>query len=105
MAKENFLDNIRDNLNGQPGQPMLLGVCKVLAKRLGTEPWSVRAVFIVLTLLATGPMLVAYVLSGLLLDETSERTRGIFKGLFQLLRDTVEKALNLISGAVNGSQR
>ena len=105
MANDNILHSIRDNLNGQPGQPMLLGVCKTLATRLHVAPWTVRAACIAMTLLATAPMLVAYVLCGLLLDETSERTRGIFQGLFLLLRDTVEKLLNLVSGAINGSQR
>jgi len=31
------------------------------------------------------------VLLGLFLDETAERTRGIFQGLFMVLRDAVDR--------------
>ena len=34
MQDETFFDSIKRNLNGQPGQPIVLGVCKTLAARL-----------------------------------------------------------------------
>ena len=31
MREETFFDSIKRNLNGEPGQPIVLGVCKTLA--------------------------------------------------------------------------
>ena len=93
MKSEELLDSVRENLNGRPGQPMVLGVCRTLAERISQEPWIVRAAAIVLALLWTGPALAAYVLLGVALPETGERTRGVFKGLFIWLQECVEKVL------------
>lgn len=89
-----MFESIRENLNGRPGHPMLFGVCRTLAARSGMEPWLLRAVAILLVLFFTFPAVVAYVLLGLFLDETSDRTRGIFQGLFLTLREAVDKVVD-----------
>ncbi len=94
MAQNDFLDNVRENLNGRPGQPMLFGVCQTLAAKSGMEPWLVRVAAILLVLFFMGPTVVAYVLLGLFMDETAERTRGIFQGLFLTLQEGVEKVVD-----------
>lgn len=91
---KDVLESIRENLNGRPGQPMLFGVCRTLAERCGQEAWIFRAAAMVLLLFATMPTVVAYLLLGLFLDETSARTRGIFEGLFLTLREVVEKVVD-----------
>lgn len=97
MAQNDFLDSVRDNLNGRPGQPMLFGVCRTLAEKFGMETWLVRVAAIVLGVFFTGPTVVAYILFGLFMDETAERTRGIFQGLFLTLQEAVEKVVDGIS--------
>ncbi len=94
MAQNDFLDSVRDNLNGRPGQPMLFGVCQTLAAKSGMEPWLVRVAAILLVLFFMGPTVVAYVLLGLFMDETADRTRGIFQGLFLTLQEGVEKIVD-----------
>jgi phage shock protein PspC (stress-responsive transcriptional regulator) len=94
MAQNDFLDSVRDNLNGQPGQPMLFGVCRTLADKTGAEPWVVRGLALVLLAVFTGATAVAYILLGLFLDETADRTRGIFQGLFMTLREGVDKVVD-----------
>lgn len=94
MAQNDFLDSVRDNLNGRPGQPMLFGVCRTLADKTGVEPWLVRVLALVLLVLFTGFTVVAYVLLGLFMDETADRTRGIFQGLFMILREAVERLVD-----------
>lgn len=96
MASNEFLDSVRDNLNGRPGQPLLLGVCGVLAKKLGVEPWLTRAGAIILALFFTTLVPIAYVVLGLVMDETADRTRGIFKGLFIAIQEGVEKVLDAV---------
>lgn len=93
MAQNDFLDSVRDNLNGRPGQPMLFGVCRTLADKTGLEAWLVRVAAILLVLFFTGPTVVAYILLGLFMDETADRTRGIFQGLFLTLQEGVEKVV------------
>jgi phage shock protein PspC (stress-responsive transcriptional regulator) len=94
MAQNDFLDSVRDNLNGRPGQPMLFGVCRTLAEKSGLEAWLVRVAAILLVLFFTGPTVVAYILLGLFMDETADRTRGIFQGLFLTLQEGVEKVVD-----------
>ena len=74
-------DQIRDNLNGRDGQPIVFGVCVTLAKRLGVETWITRAIAIVATLFFTFVTAALYILLGFLLSETNERTTGFFRGL------------------------
>jgi phage shock protein PspC (stress-responsive transcriptional regulator) len=105
MASNEFLDSVQKNLNGRPGQPLLLGVCGVLAKKLGTEPWVTRLGAIILVFFFQTLVPVAYVVLGLAMDETAERTRGIFKGLFIAIREGVEKLLNALGNLFNDKQR
>jgi phage shock protein PspC (stress-responsive transcriptional regulator) len=97
MAQNDFLDSVRENLNGRPGQPMLFGVCRTLAEKSGLETWLVRVAAILLVLFFTGPTAVAYILLGLFMDETADRTRGIFQGLFLTLQEGVEKVVEGVS--------
>lgn len=93
MAQNDFLDSVRENLNGRPGQPMLFGVCRTLAEKTQVETWLVRIAATLLAVFFTGPTVVAYILLGLFMDETAERTRGIFQGLFLTLQEGVERVL------------
>lgn len=81
MSTENLFESIKENLNGREGQPIVLGVCSSLATRFNQEVWIFRAVAIVLGVFFTFGALVAYVLLGLFMTETEERTKGLFKGL------------------------
>ena len=74
-------DQIRENLNGRDGQPIIFGVCVTLAKRLGIETWITRAIAILAALFFTFATVALYVLLGFLLSETNERTTGFFRGL------------------------
>ena len=91
MSTDNLFDSIKENLNGRPGQPIVFGVCNALAKRLNTETWVTRAAAIVLGVFWTFPTLVAYILLGVFLPETEERTKGVFQGLFISLREMVDR--------------
>lgn len=91
MQNEDLLQRLKDNLNGRPGQPIVLGVCLALARRADLEPWIIRATAIILGVFFTLATVLAYLLLGLLLDETAERTRGAFRGLFLTLREAVDK--------------
>lgn len=93
MRSDELMQTIKDNLNGTPGQPIVLGVCNTLGKRSGQETWIFRAIAIVALVFFTMPALVAYILLGLFMDETAERTRGVFQGLYLTLQEAVEKLL------------
>ena len=101
MKPESLLDSIKENLNGRPGQPIVLGVCSALASRYQKEPWIIRAAAIVLALFWTFPTLVAYALVGLFLSETEERTRGVFRGLFIWLNECCEKVITAVRDLFN----
>ena len=103
MSTENLFESIRENLNGQPAQPMVLGVCSALAKRFDQEPWIFRAIAIGLGVFYTGITLAAYVILGLVLSETEARTRGVFQGLFISLREFVEKLVRSCRDTFDGS--
>lgn len=91
MEHHNLFENIKHNLNGRPGQPIVLGVCKTLARRCGQEVWVFRAAAIVLGVFFTFATLAAYVLLGLFLPETEERTKGVFRGLGIWLQELVDR--------------
>jgi len=91
MSQQNVINEIRESLNGRPGQPMVFGVCKALAERLGTEPWTVRLATIVITLFWALPALAAYVIAGLVMRETEVRTRTFFSGLAVVIRENVDR--------------
>ena len=97
MSTDSIIEEIREALQGRPGQPIVLGVCNAIASRTGWEAWCVRVAVIVCLLFFTGFTLVAYVIAGLLLKETEARTRGFFAGLAVIAREWMEK----ISGSFN----
>ena len=91
MRSEDTIDDIRNALNGRPGQPIVFGVCRSLAARVGAEPWLVRAAAIVFGLFLTLPTLAAYIILGLCMKETEARTRGFFTGLGVMFREWCDK--------------
>jgi len=91
MSAENVINEIRDSLNGRPGQPIVFGVCKSLAAKCGKEPWIIRSVALMLTLFWTLPAVAAYIILGFALNETESRTRRFFTGLAIIVREMVEK--------------
>jgi phage shock protein PspC (stress-responsive transcriptional regulator) len=103
MDQQNLFESIKQNLNGRPGQPIVLGVCKTLAQRFDQEVWIFRAAAIVLGVFFTLFTLVAYVLLGLFLPETEERTRGVFRGLVIWLREWIDRGAEFIRDILGGS--
>ena len=91
MSADNVINEIRDSLNGRPGQPIVFGVCKALADKSGKEPWLFRLAAIILTLFWTLPAVAAYIVLGFALNETEDRTRKFFSGLAIIVRDLVQK--------------
>jgi phage shock protein PspC (stress-responsive transcriptional regulator) len=91
MQDETFFDSIKRNLNGEPGQPIVLGVCNTLAARLGQEVWLIRLAAIVLGVFYSFITLAVYVALGLFLEETSHRTKSLFEGLGIWFREFTEK--------------
>lgn len=91
MTAENVLNEIRETLNGRPGQPIVFGVCGTLAEKLGQEPWLVRAATILLGLFFTFFTVAAYIVLGFAMKETERRTGRFFSGLAVLIREWVEK--------------
>jgi len=91
MSAENVVNEIRESLNGRPGQPIVFGVCRTLAERLDQEPWVIRAIAIVSGLFFTVFTLAVYIVLGLVLKETEDRTRRFFCGLAVVIREGVEK--------------
>ncbi|MBE9548713.1 MAG: PspC domain-containing protein [Proteobacteria bacterium] len=98
MSSQNAFDDFRQELNGRPGQPIVLGVCLALAKRFDLEPWVTRVIAIIAGLLFSLPALIAYIVLGYVLDETRDRTSGFFKGLGVWIRER-------ISGFNNGGHK
>ena len=91
MNTENLFESIKENLNGRPGQPIVLGVCKTLAERFDQEVWIFRAAAIVLGVFFTFATLAAYILLGLFMRETEDRTKGVFRGLGIWCRESCDK--------------
>jgi phage shock protein PspC (stress-responsive transcriptional regulator) len=91
MREETFFDSIKRNLNGEPGQPIVLGVCKTLAARFNQEVWLIRLAAIVLGVFYSFITLVVYILLGLFMEETSHRTRSLFEGLGIWFREFTHK--------------
>ena len=92
MTANGILQEIREALNGRPGQPIVLGVCRTLANRFHLEVWKVRLAAIVLGLVWSLPVLLAYVVAGIALTETERRTRDFFSGLAVVLREAAGRA-------------
>jgi phage shock protein PspC (stress-responsive transcriptional regulator) len=91
MREDDTMEDIKRALNGRPGQPIVFGVCKALASRMGCESWITRSAAIILGVIWTLPILAAYILLGLVLKETQTRTRGFFSGLRVVIREWTEK--------------
>ena len=91
MREETFFDSIKRNLNGEPGQPIVLGVCKTLAARFNQEVWLIRLAAIVLGVFYSFITLVVYILLGLFMEETSHRTKSLFEGLGIWFREFTHK--------------
>ena len=99
MREDAFFESIKRNLNGEPGQPIVLGVCKTLAARFSQEVWLIRLAAIVLGVFYTFAALVAYILLGLFMSETADRTKSLFEGLGIWFRELTDKAANLFRGS------
>jgi phage shock protein PspC (stress-responsive transcriptional regulator) len=105
MSSEDVIKEIRESLNGRPGQPIVFGVCSALARRFEQEPWLFRLAAIVLTLFWTLPALAAYVIAGLVLKETEVRTRTFFSGLAVVIREQVERGAAWLRECCTENQR
>ncbi len=103
MQNELFFESIKRNLNGQPGQPIVLGVCRTLAARFNQEVWLIRLAAIVLGVIFTFATLVAYILLGLFMPETSDRTKSLFEGLGIWFQEFTEKVANLFGDIFRGN--
>jgi len=95
MQENTFFDSLKRNLNGEPGQPIVLGVCKTLAARFNQEVWLIRLAAIVLGVFYSFATLVAYILLGLFMEETSSRSKSLFEGLGIWFREFTQKAADL----------
>ena len=108
MQEETFFDSIKRNLNGEPGQPIVLGVCKTLAARFNQEVWLIRLAAIILGVFYSFITLVAYILLGLFMEETSSRSKSLFEGLgvwFQEFTEKVAGKFNDTCGNGKSSRR
>ena len=102
MSAENVVKQIREALNGHPGQPIVLGVCRTLAERFDQEPWIFRLAAILMMLFFTFPALAAYIVLGFSMRETEQRTRGFFQGLAAIARETIDKLAQTLRDIFDG---
>ena len=103
MSSENVINELRESLNGRPGQPIVFGVCKSLADRFGKEPWVFRLAAILITLFWPLAGLAAYIIAGLVMQETEDRTRKFFSGLVIIIREQVDKGAACLRGCCQSS--
>ena len=94
MQEDTFFESIKRNLNGEPGQPIVLGVCRTLAKRFNQEVWLIRLAAIALGVFYSFITLAVYILLGLIMEETSHRSKSLFEGLGIWFREFTEKIGN-----------
>lgn len=94
MTAECIFEEMKQALNGRPGQPIVLGVCRAVAKRFSQEVWIIRLVTIIAAVFFTFPTIAIYILAGFFMAETEVRTRGFFSGLGVVIRETAEKLFN-----------
>ena len=102
MQENTFFESIKRNLNGEPGQPIILGVCKTLAARFNQEVWLIRLAAIVLGVFYTFITVVAYILLGLFMAETSDRSKSLFEGLGIWFREFTQKVADLCGDVCRG---
>lgn len=105
MTSEDVINEVRESLNGRPGQPIVFGVCRALSERFGQEPWIIRLAAIVVALIWTLPALAAYIIAGLVMAETESRTRRFFAGLAIIIREKVEQGAEWLRGCCSGEGR
>jgi len=105
MTAESIIQEIKQALNGRPGQPIVLGVCRALSVRFRQEAWIVRLAFIIVGLFWALPALAAYIVLGFMLPETERRTGDFFSGLGILIRETLDKAFTALGGLFGSSGR
>ena len=108
MQDDTFFESIKRNLNGEPGRPIVLGVCQTLAARFNQEVWLIRLAAIVLGVFYSFITLVVYVLLGLFMEETSHRSKSLFEGLgiwFREFTEKVGKQFNSTFGNGGSSRR
>jgi phage shock protein PspC (stress-responsive transcriptional regulator) len=103
MSANGVLQEIKLALSGRPGQPIVLGVCRALARRWHCEVWFIRLVVLVFGLVWTLPVLAAYAIAGFALPETEQRTRTFFSGLAVLAREQAGKALSALGRLFDGA--
>lgn len=104
MQENRFFDNIKENLNGEPGKPIVLGVCKTIAARFNQEVWLIRLAAIVLGVFYSFATLVVYILLGLFMEETSDRSKSLFEGLGIWFRELTEKIANCCNDTFGNSR-
>ncbi len=104
MQENTFFDSIKRNLNGEPGRPMVLGVCMTLAERFNQEVWLVRLAAIVLGVFYSFITLVIYILLGLFMAETSDRSKSLFEGLGIWFRELTDKAANCCNSVIGSNK-
>jgi phage shock protein PspC (stress-responsive transcriptional regulator) len=104
MQENTFFDSIKRNLNGEPGQPIVLGVCKTLAARFNQEVWLIRLAAIVLGVFYSFVTLVVYILLGLFMAETSSRSKSLFEGLGIWFRELTDKAAGCCNNVVGSNK-
>jgi phage shock protein PspC (stress-responsive transcriptional regulator) len=104
MQENTFFDSIKENLNGEPGQPIVLGVCKTIAARFNQEVWLIRLAAIVLGVFYSFVALVVYILLGLFMEETSDRSKSLFEGLGIWFREFTQKVSDCCSGAFSNDR-
>ena len=97
MSTNPIWNEIKEALQGRPGQPIVLGVGQALAARLGREAWMVRLVIVLLGLVWTLPVLAGYIVIGLLLPETDKRSRDFFTGLAVVAREGAARVTATLS--------
>jgi phage shock protein PspC (stress-responsive transcriptional regulator) len=102
MSDNRTFSDIREALEGRPGQPIVLGVCQAVSRRSKLPVWGVRLATIVLALIWTLPTLAVYVVSGFFLAETEQRTRAFFSGLAVMAREQADKAAEACNRAFGG---
>jgi phage shock protein PspC (stress-responsive transcriptional regulator) len=105
MTANSVVQEIRQALEGRPGQPMILGVCQALATRYKQQAWGVRLVTIIAGAIWTLPTLAVYILLGFLLPETETRTRGFFTGLGVVAREGSEKVFGSLGRFFDSDRR
>ncbi len=102
MTANGILQEIKEALNGRPGQPIVLGVCRTLARRWGHEVWKVRLAVLIAGLIWSLPVLAAYIVAGFAMKETEHRTRGFFSGLAVLAREWAGKLFDALGRVFDG---